>query len=92
MVDLGKMANDAAQRALHNANEHYYRTGRRSPALDAAYDAAERWVDSVTAQPEWLLDALHEATMADLDDLAAGYEAPLAIADPSVRWHEYLDR
>lgn len=75
MSDYRHEANNAAQRAFRRMLENHLRTGEWNPTLVAAWNAAERDFDGLT-EPE--LDALHEATMADLADLEA-LDVPLAV-------------
>lgn len=72
----------AAQRAFRLMLEHYLDTGRWDATLMADWRAAE---DDEDALEEWQLDAIHEATMADLDDLAAAElpDVPLAAISES---------
>lgn len=52
LESLRRQANDAAQEALHVANEFYYRNGRRNSYMDASYVAAERLLDLIDAEIE----------------------------------------
>lgn len=71
-----------------------FRYGRPHVTL---YVEALRLEEALTAlsiremtEPE--LDALHESTMADLDDLAAGFEPPLALMTETEARYAFGDR
>ena len=79
-------ANDAAQRAFRRMLEHHLRTGEWNTALVADYAAAEHAFDEL---PEFMLDALHEATHAELTELADAEglpDVPLAAIPWCEQW------
>jgi hypothetical protein len=74
MADLRHEANEYAQRAWTRVREHHTRTGHWNPILEREYLSAEqmvRDVEAAEAMTEAQLDALHEATQGNLDDLIA---------------------
>lgn len=63
MTDLRTAANEQAQAALRAMNDHQAKHGKRSPLLEARYEAAERVVDAVDeydALDELAADAVDE--------------------------------
>ncbi len=78
-MDLRHDANGPAQRAFRRMLDHYLKTGEWSPLLIADWRAAE---DAADAIPEWLLDAQHDAVIAELDELADQEFGPLLVDVP----------
>ncbi len=70
MADIREQVNTAAQRAFRRMLEHHERTGEWSPALMRDWHAADALHLAVLDLPEWLLDANHDAVMAEMDELA----------------------
>lgn len=60
-------ANDTAQKAFRRMLEHHLRTGEWDAGLIADWSNAERVFDET---PEWMLDAQHDAVMAEIEELA----------------------
>ena len=69
-MDIRHAVNDAAQRAFRRMLEHHERTGEWSPALIRDWHAADALCLAVSDVPEWVLDANHDAVMAEMDELA----------------------
>ena len=75
MSDIRTVVDSEAQRAFRAMLDNHIRTRAWNPVLVATYESAERSLDELT-DPE--IDALFEATQADLEDLRA-LDVPLAV-------------
>lgn len=64
MTDI-RQANRTAREAFRKMLAHHFRTGEWSPELVADWHEAEDLFD----QPEWLLDANHDAILAEMEEL-----------------------
>jgi hypothetical protein len=71
LTELKAQANAEAQKALHASHEYVFtHEGRRNPALDDAYTAAERVMDAIEELEKHLAVALQVA-----DEEAPDYTA-----------------
>jgi hypothetical protein len=76
MSDIRTVVDSEAQRAFRAMLDNHIRTRAWNPTLVATYESAERSLDELS-DPE--LDALFEATQADLEDLRVLGDIPLAV-------------
>jgi len=82
LEELRQQANEAAQRTMRDMVAYMVRhQGRRNPALEDAYRAAERVVDAV----DELSDLVQVAAQA-ADDEAPDYQAIYAEGDLRAYW------